>query len=63
MELGPAARLGLAILSGTLDGSMALPMQFVSRWRWENIWLVYSIFGMVLISWGVVLATLSAILQ
>ena len=59
MELGPAAGLGLAILSGTLDGSMALPMQFASRWRWENIWLVYSIFGMVLIPWGVASITCS----
>jgi len=42
----------LAILSGMLDGSMASPMQLAKSWRWENIWLVYSLFGMLLVPWS-----------
>ena len=63
MDPGAAMGLTLAVLSGTLDGSMALPMQFASRWRWENIWLVYSLFGMLLIPWLIAALTLSNALQ
>jgi L-rhamnose-H+ transport protein len=63
MEPNTAVGLGLSVLSGTLDGSMAVPMQFATRWRWENIWLVYSIFGMVLVPWGVSSITLSNTLR
>jgi L-rhamnose-H+ transport protein len=55
--------LTLALFSGTLDGSMAFPMQYASRWRWENIWLVYSIFGMLLIPWFVASLTLANSLE
>ena len=63
MEPGILVGLTLALFSGTLDGSMAFPMQFASRWRWENIWLVYSIFGMLLIPWIVASLTLANFLE
>src|SRR5437870_8211527 len=63
MNSGILWGLTLAVLSGTLDGSMALPMQFASRWRWENIWLVYSLFGMILLPWLVAFLTLSNALK
>jgi L-rhamnose-H+ transport protein len=63
MESGILLGLALAVFSGTLDGSMAFPMQFATRWRWENIWLVYSIFGMVLLPWLVAFVTLSNALK
>jgi L-rhamnose-H+ transport protein len=59
MEPRTTVGIALTILSGTLEGSMAFPMQFASGWRWENIWLVYSIFGMLLIPWAVASFTLA----
>jgi L-rhamnose-H+ transport protein len=39
----------LATLGGLLTGAFALPMKFVTRWKWENTWLAFSFFGFVLI--------------
>ena len=58
MEMAILVGLALAVCSGTLDGSMAYPMQFARRWRWENIWIVFSIFGMILLPSFVVFLTL-----
>jgi L-rhamnose-H+ transport protein len=41
--------LGLSVLAGVLDGSTALSMHFVTKWRWENIWLVFCTSMMILI--------------
>jgi L-rhamnose-H+ transport protein len=49
--------LGLVLLGGFLQGSFALPMKRMPRWRWENTWLVYSVAGMILLPWAVALAT------
>jgi L-rhamnose-H+ transport protein len=48
--------LGLVLLGGFLQGSFALPMKRMPRWRWENTWLVYSVAGMILLPWAVALA-------
>jgi L-rhamnose-H+ transport protein len=47
----------LVILAGGLNGSFALPLKRTSKWAWENTWLVYSIVGMVLVNWTIVLYT------
>jgi L-rhamnose-H+ transport protein len=39
------------ILAGMLQGVFAVPMKFASRWKYENIWLVFSFSGMVLLPW------------
>jgi L-rhamnose-H+ transport protein len=31
----------LAVLSGTCNGLFTAPMKLASRWKWENIWLVF----------------------
>lgn len=49
--------LGLVLLGGFLQGSFALPMKRMSRWRWENTWLVYSVAGMLVLPWIMVFAT------
>jgi L-rhamnose-H+ transport protein len=39
----------LVVLGGVLQGAFAVPMKGMGRWRWENTWLIYSIFAMVLL--------------
>jgi len=34
-----------------MQGAFALPMKYVRLWRWENTWLVYSTFGMLVLPW------------
>ena len=31
----------LAIVSGLMNGSFTLPMRFLGRWEWENVWAVF----------------------
>ena len=57
----------LAILSGLMNGSFTLPMRFLGRWEWENVWSVFIVVSCLLmpaaivtlmapLSWGVIAA-------
>jgi len=39
----------LAILSGLMNGSFTLPMRFLGRWEWENVWSVFIAFSCLLL--------------
>src|SRR5258708_10619046 len=43
--------LGLALIVGTgiMNASSTLPMKFTRRWSWENAWLAWSIFALILL--------------
>jgi len=41
----------IVLIGGVMEGSFAVPMKFTRRWEWENIWLVYSVVGLVVIPW------------
>lgn len=43
--------LGMVILGGVLQGAFALPMKRMPAWRWENVWLVYAITGLLVFPW------------
>lgn len=49
--------IGLVLVGGFLQGSFALPMKRMTRWRWENTWLVYSVAGLVVLPWILVFLT------
>jgi L-rhamnose-H+ transport protein len=52
--------LALALLGGVLSGLYATPMAWMaSSWEWENIWLVYSVTGLIVIPWIFGAATVS----
>ena len=36
-----AAGALLAIVSGAMNGSFTLPMRFLGRWEWENVWSLF----------------------
>src|ERR1022692_2385733 len=31
----------LAVVSGLMNGSFTLPMRFLGRWEWENVWAIF----------------------
>jgi L-rhamnose-H+ transport protein len=37
----------LTIVSGTLNGSFAVPTKKIHKWEWENTWLIYAFLGMI----------------
>ena len=55
----------LAIFSGLMNGSFTLPMRFLGRWEWENVWSLFILVSCLLMptalisiiapqSWGVI---------
>lgn len=45
------------LVGGLLNGSFVAPMKRLTKWQWENSWLVYSIVGLIIVPWVVVLGT------
>ena len=44
-------------LAGILQGSFAAPMKRMAGWRWENTWLVFALFGLIVFPWVINFAT------
>jgi L-rhamnose-H+ transport protein len=49
MDTSMAFAFLLVSLGGLLTGVFALPMKFITSWKWENVWLSFAFFGFVLI--------------
>jgi L-rhamnose-H+ transport protein len=43
-----ATGLILLLIAGAMNGSFTLPMKFTRLWAWENTWLAWTIFALVL---------------
>lgn len=44
-----APSLLLLVAAGVMNASFTLPMKYTHRWAWENIWLVWSVFALLLL--------------
>ena len=57
--------LGLAvvIIAAVFQGSFAVPMAYARTWKWENSWLVFSIFGMIVFNLLFALVSLPDLVQ
>ena len=49
--------IALVLIGGIFNGSFILPMKRITAWPWENIWLCYSLGGMVIFPLGLAIAT------
>lgn len=49
---------GLALLSGIMNGLFTLPMRFLGRWSWENVWSVFIVTSCLLLP-AIVVSTVS----
>jgi len=45
----------LTLLAGLMSGNCMLPMKFAQRWKWENIWLIFSVVSLVVLPWALAL--------
>lgn len=50
-----AMGLVLAVLSGLMNGTFTLPMRYLGRWSWENVWALFIVVSCILMP--VVIAT------
>jgi L-rhamnose-H+ transport protein len=55
--LFPNYLLLLVIVAGAFTGTALLPMKFAAKWKFENIWLLYSICGYLVAPWIVAFVT------
>ena len=49
--------IGMVTLGGILQGSFAAPMKRMWAWRWENTWLLFALFGLLVLPWMIDFAT------
>jgi L-rhamnose-H+ transport protein len=54
LTLGVVAIIG----GGVLNGGFTFPMKFVKNWRWENMWLGFGFFGLLVLPTLVALITI-----
>jgi L-rhamnose-H+ transport protein len=52
------AGLILLIAAGVMNASFSLPMKFTRKWAWENTWLVWSVYALLLLPAAVALLTI-----
>ena len=57
--------LGMLVIfvSGSLNGAFPLPMKYSRSWKWENLWLVFSIVGIIVIPWTLAFALVPGLFQ
>ena len=57
--------LGMAVIlvSGSLNAAFPLPMKYSRNWKWENLWLVFSVVGIFVVPWTLALALVPRLLH
>ncbi len=55
--------LAAVVLAGVLQGFFAVPMKYAPRWNYENIWLIFSLVGMVVLPWMLTTATVPHLVE
>ena len=61
-----AGGMCLLVLAGVMNASFSLPMKFIRSWAWENTWLLWSIFALLVLPGALAFAAIpsfAAILQ
>lgn len=43
--------LAMVLIAGFINGSFAAPMKFMTKWDEENIWLIFSFWGFIILPW------------
>lgn len=47
----------LIILGGATNAAFPLPMRYMQKWAWENIWIVFSVVALVILPWALAVLT------
>ena len=53
----------IILIAGFMEGNFAIPMKYMPRWNWENLWLAYSFFGLLVLPWAVAVITVPQFLM
>jgi len=55
--------VSLVTIAGLMAGCCMLPLKFVRHWKWENVWLVFSILSLVIIPWFLAIAFVGRLVE
>ena len=47
--------IGLTMVAGVMSGNCMLPSKFARKWKWENLWFVFSVASLVILPWALAL--------
>jgi L-rhamnose-H+ transport protein len=47
--------VGLTMMAGVMSGNCMLPSKFARRWKWENLWFVFSVASLLILPWALAL--------
>jgi L-rhamnose-H+ transport protein len=53
----------VVILAALMNASFAMPMKRMPHWGWENIWLLWSIFALVILPWVIAFLTIPGLIN
>ena len=53
------AGLLLLLVAGVMNASFTLPMKFTRRWAWENTWLIWTVFALLVLPVVITLVTVA----
>ena len=53
----------IILISGAMNAAFALPMKYSRTWKWENLWLVFSVVGILIVPWTLALALVPGLMQ
>jgi L-rhamnose-H+ transport protein len=53
----------LTMMAGLMSGNCMLPLKFVRSWKWENVWLVFSVVSLIVIPWALALGLVSNLFE
>lgn len=54
--------IGVTMLAGVMSGNCMLPMKFARRWKWENIWLIFSVVSLLVLPWSLAFGLVNRLL-
>ena len=55
--------MAIILVSGAMNAAFALPMKYSRIWKWENLWLVFSVVGIFMVPWALAFGLVPGLMQ
>jgi L-rhamnose-H+ transport protein len=55
---GTLSGIAILIIAGVMNASFTVPMKYARKWAWENIWLAWTVFALVVLPFAAALLTI-----
>jgi L-rhamnose-H+ transport protein len=55
---GTSSGIVILIIAGVTNASFTIPMKHTRRWAWENTWLIWTVFALIMLPFAVAFMTL-----